>query len=88
MGFYPPAALVNDARRHGVEVRPVDVLASGWDATLEWDGDAPELAVEVVEDPESGYNAFITVDGMTLSAENVNGDNVNNNDIAFVDFVP
>jgi error-prone DNA polymerase len=35
MGFYAPAQLVQDARRHGVEVRPVDVLASGWECTLE-----------------------------------------------------
>ncbi|MEM9466501.1 MAG: hypothetical protein AAGA90_14095 [Actinomycetota bacterium] len=44
--------------------------------TVEWTGDAPELAIEVVEDPESGYNAFVTLSGMTLSAEAVNGDNV------------
>ena len=35
MGFYAPAQLVQDARRHGVEVRPVDVGASDWDCTLE-----------------------------------------------------
>jgi error-prone DNA polymerase len=35
MGFYAPAQLVRDAREHGVEVRPVDVLASEWDCTLE-----------------------------------------------------
>jgi error-prone DNA polymerase len=35
MGFYAPAQLVQDARRHGVEVRAVDVLASAWDCTLE-----------------------------------------------------
>jgi error-prone DNA polymerase len=35
MGFYAPAQLVQDARRHGVEVRPVHVGASGWDCTLE-----------------------------------------------------
>ena len=35
MGFYAPAQLVQDARRHGVDVRPVDVLASAWDCTLE-----------------------------------------------------
>ena len=35
MGFYAPSQLVQDARRHGVEVRPVDVLASEWDCTLE-----------------------------------------------------
>ncbi len=35
MGFYAPAQLVRDAREHGVEVRPVDVCASGWDCVLE-----------------------------------------------------
>src|SRR5690606_30807260 len=35
MGFYSPATLVEDARRHGVEVRPIDVRRSDWDCTLE-----------------------------------------------------
>jgi error-prone DNA polymerase len=35
MGFYAPAQLVQDAARHGVEVRPVDVRCSRWDCTLE-----------------------------------------------------
>lgn len=35
MGFYAPAQLVQDARRHGVRVLPVDVTVSGWDAALE-----------------------------------------------------
>ncbi len=35
MGFYAPAQIVRDAREHGVEVRPVDVHASGWDNSLE-----------------------------------------------------
>ena len=35
MGFYAPAQLVQDARRHGVEVLPADVNASDWDCTLE-----------------------------------------------------
>jgi error-prone DNA polymerase len=35
MGFYAPSQLVQDAQRHGVEVRPVDVLVSEWDCTLE-----------------------------------------------------
>jgi error-prone DNA polymerase len=35
MGFYAPAQLVRDAQRHGVEVRPVSVLHSDWDCTLE-----------------------------------------------------
>src|SRR5688572_7253329 len=35
MGFYAPSQLVQDARRHGVEVRPPDVNRSEWDCTLE-----------------------------------------------------
>src|SRR5437899_3793739 len=35
MGFYAPAQLVQDARRHGVAVRPPDVNVSEWDCTLE-----------------------------------------------------
>ena len=35
MGFYQPAQLVRDAREHGVEVRPPDVMASMWDCVLE-----------------------------------------------------
>jgi len=35
MGFYTPSQLVQDAKRHGVEVRPVDIGVSDWEATLE-----------------------------------------------------
>jgi error-prone DNA polymerase len=35
MGFYSPASLISDVRRHGVEVRSVDVNASDELATLE-----------------------------------------------------
>ena len=35
MGFYAPAQLVRDAREHGVQVLPVDVLHSEWESTLE-----------------------------------------------------
>lgn len=35
MGFYAPAQIINDVRRHGVPVRPVDVRFSGWDCGLE-----------------------------------------------------
>jgi len=44
MGFYAPAQLVQDARRHGVEIRPVNVTASAWDCTLESrEGQQPAL---------------------------------------------
>ncbi len=35
MGFYSESQLVQDARRHGIAVRAVDVRASDWDCTLE-----------------------------------------------------
>ncbi len=35
MGFYTPSQLIQDAKRHGVEVRPVDVTSSSVDCTLE-----------------------------------------------------
>ncbi|MCW0373407.1 error-prone DNA polymerase [Xanthomonas sacchari] len=35
MGFYSPDQLLQDARRHGLQVRPVDVRYSDWDCSLE-----------------------------------------------------
>ncbi len=35
MGFYSGSQLVQDAQRHGVQVRPVDVNRSDWDCSLE-----------------------------------------------------
>jgi error-prone DNA polymerase len=35
LGFYGPSQLVQDAQRHAVEVRAVDVCHSDWDCTLE-----------------------------------------------------
>ncbi len=35
MGFYQPAQIIIDARKHGVEVRPVDINYSYWDNILE-----------------------------------------------------
>jgi error-prone DNA polymerase len=43
MGFYAPHSLVDDARRHGVEVRPIDVSRSCWDCTLESTEKGPAL---------------------------------------------
>ena len=79
----------NDHRTYAVDGEPIVAMVtvdvpphdhgahSHGDAGLvAWAGDAPQMAIEVVKDPKSGYNALITVDGMTLSAANVNGDNV------------
>ena len=37
MGFYSPATIIEDAKRHGVVLRPLDVRHSAWDCTLEDD---------------------------------------------------
>ncbi|MER2514930.1 MAG: error-prone DNA polymerase [Candidatus Accumulibacter phosphatis] len=41
MGFYSPSQLLQDARRHGVEVRPMSVNESAWEAQLESSGCEP-----------------------------------------------
>jgi error-prone DNA polymerase len=44
MGFYAPAQLIYDARRHDVVFRGVDIQASNWDCTLERGADGkPEV---------------------------------------------
>ncbi|MGV7209121.1 error-prone DNA polymerase [Oxalobacteraceae bacterium A2-2] len=35
MGFYSPSQLVQDAKRHGIAIRPIDAAISAWDSTLE-----------------------------------------------------
>jgi len=62
MGFYGPATLVKDAQRHGVEVRPVDVLASGVASDLE-PGSAPGAGPAV----RIGLDAVGGLDGRTAA---------------------
>ncbi len=52
MGFYSPATIINDARRHGVEVRPVDLAHSEWDSTLEAPPEASPLHAPAALDSE------------------------------------
>ncbi|WP_038054434.1 error-prone DNA polymerase [Thioalkalivibrio sp. ALJ1] len=47
MGFYAPAQIVADARRHDVEVRPVDVRFSDWDCTVETIAGSDDLALRL-----------------------------------------
>jgi error-prone DNA polymerase len=48
MGFYASATIVEDAKRHYVVVRPIDVQASDWECTLESCGEsAGGLAVRM-----------------------------------------
>jgi len=50
MGFYSPASLIGDARRHGVQVRGVDVNISAAAATLE-EPESPGTAVPDAAQP-------------------------------------
>ena len=48
MGFYPPASLVRDAQRRGVEVRPPDVNLSEARCGLEARGESPRASTHAV----------------------------------------
>ena len=49
MGFYSPSTIFQDAERHGVTLRRIDVTESDWDCTLEGEGrpGAPPRVVRV-----------------------------------------
>ncbi|MEI7515583.1 MAG: error-prone DNA polymerase, partial [Betaproteobacteria bacterium] len=79
LGFYAPSQLVQDARRHGVQVRPVDVNHSDWDCTLEkekWGSDpnfpqhtaTEQLGSEQMgSDPDSGQQPIRSARSPTKS---------------------
>jgi error-prone DNA polymerase len=39
MGFYSPAVIIEDARRHGLRVKPIDIQVSDWPCTIEHEDD-------------------------------------------------
>jgi len=59
MGFYQPAQLVRDAREHGVEVRGVDVMLSGWDSGLETLPPSPPGEGQAAKPPGRGMSEEI-----------------------------
>ncbi|WP_338912006.1 error-prone DNA polymerase [Mycetohabitans rhizoxinica] len=61
MGFYTPSQLVQDARRHGVKVLPVDATVSDWDSTLQGHSlDAPvRLGLSLIRGLAEGAAARI-----------------------------
>ena len=46
MGFYSPSQLVQDAKRHQVQVLPVDINHSQWEHHLEYEHTAPTLPAQ------------------------------------------
>ena len=76
MGFYTPSQLVQDARRHGAEVLPVDITASEWECALEREAvrlgflmvrGFPEAAAKRVIEAR-GERAFDSVDDLAHRA--------------------
>jgi error-prone DNA polymerase len=47
MGFYSPATIIDDAKRHAVMVLPLDVTVSAWDCALERVAGQPDFAVRM-----------------------------------------
>jgi error-prone DNA polymerase len=47
MGFYSPATIIEDAKRHAIEVRPASVTMSEWDCTLESPAEDRGFAIRV-----------------------------------------
>jgi len=62
MGFYSPAVLIKDAQRHGLRVRPIDVLRSEWLCTLE--EEQPDTSENVSERCTSGAKARVDSEGL------------------------
>ncbi len=50
MGFYQPFTIVKDAQRHGLKVRPVDVIRSDWLCTIEREHGEGETGKEDTND--------------------------------------
>ncbi|HVO88308.1 MAG TPA: error-prone DNA polymerase [Casimicrobiaceae bacterium] len=70
MGFYAPAQLVGDARRHGVPVLPVDVTVSDWDCTLERQSrdEGSGIGHEGAADRETTLNAMRGFDQLDIES--------------------
>ncbi|HEU5398605.1 MAG TPA: OB-fold nucleic acid binding domain-containing protein, partial [Gammaproteobacteria bacterium] len=68
LGFYAPAQLVQDARRHGVEVRPVDVNRSDWECSLEPSDTQPAVRLGLTQ--VSGLSAAV---GQAIVAARASG---------------
>ena len=69
MGFYAPAQIVRDTRKHGVPVRPICAEKSYWDNVLEPAGDG-QLAVRLGFRQIKGFREE---DGHWMSAARGNG---------------
>jgi error-prone DNA polymerase len=70
MGFYSASQLTQDARRHGVEIRKVDINRSAWDCTLER-GEDGQAALRLGLRMVKGLSAEV---GRRIAGERTAGD--------------
>jgi error-prone DNA polymerase len=80
MGFYSPAVLIKDAQRHGLRIRPIDVLRSEWLCTLESEPDGShslrigmnyakglrQASAEAIIATRNRDGSFTSVDDLTI----------------------
>jgi len=62
MGFYSPSQLIQDAKRHQIEIRPIDINQSRWDCTLEPSLSSGQPAIRL---------GFRLINGFSADAANV-----------------
>ena len=74
LGFYSPSQLIQDAQRNGdVEVRPIDVTISGWDAGLEEEEDLQQFEARSLRE---GQDAVRRQPAVRLGLNSVNSFNL------------
>lgn len=62
MGFYAPATIIDVIKRDGVEVRPIDIMRSQWDCTIERDAagrDALRIGLRYVQGLRADEHALL-----------------------------
>ncbi len=75
MGFYSPSTLIEDAKRHGVEVRPIDLTRSSWDHVLEMHNGA----VLIPNDGKVTWGSGVPDVARTTSTNTATASNAGNN---------
>ena len=86
MGFYRPATLIKDAQRHGLQFKPIDVMRSDWDCTMEGHADGfrvrvglryvkglrKEIALQIVE--QRAQYPFVSIDDLKQRVPQIHAD--------------
>jgi error-prone DNA polymerase len=71
MGFYSPATIVKDARRHGIHFKPVDISISDWNYAIEAD-DTLRIGLRAVEGLNHQHAEHLLAERARRPFENLN----------------